>query len=491
MSNCWKIGSRWSVDGSESSRIITIFRRSNVVFVGGDAAKRFHDQVKKGDYFAIADGIYVVAVARAVSDVKHLPEMIREGLIKVRDGEPFDLSKNFDGCYGVEVKIVGLPKQDQFEYLKRGTFFSANKYSNRIKELYDTKVNNTFDITANVLSEDEPNLFSFATSELSQDAMFAWLIKWSDPKYNKLDSNLNSVAQKFVRLLMNKDKDSSFKIYSVNVGRQLQNIDVWAEINNNSFLVIEDKTGTSIHSNQLDRYKQFAKNRNDCKRNDLYFAYVKTGNEPESKLKEIKESGYEAFGRKDILSCLNKYSGTNQILLSYRDYLQKIEEDTMSYKTLPYKKWSCNAWQGFYKELEEKKNKKKGLNITSWGYVPNPTGGFWGIWWHYIDIKIKDDEKKVGEMYLQIEQGKLCFKIRYYGDRKNRYAFREKYHSKLMKVKGDQYPEIVKPARFGAGTFMTIAIVEPSDLFGDGVVDIDKVVERLKKYQGLIDQCCQ
>ena len=93
MNNCWKIGSRWSVDGSWNSRIITIFRRSNVVFVGGDAAKRFHDQVKKGDYFAIADGFTIVAVARATGDVMHLSEMIEQGLIKVRDGEPFDLSR--------------------------------------------------------------------------------------------------------------------------------------------------------------------------------------------------------------------------------------------------------------------------------------------------------------------------------------------------------------------------------------------------------------
>ena len=124
MNNCWKIGSRWSVDGSWNSRIITIFRRSNVVFVGGDAAKRFHDQVKKGDYFAIADGFTIVAVARATGDVMRLPEMIEQGLIKARDGEPFDLSKNFDGCYGIKVKIVDLPKQDQFQYRKRGTFLA-------------------------------------------------------------------------------------------------------------------------------------------------------------------------------------------------------------------------------------------------------------------------------------------------------------------------------------------------------------------------------
>lgn len=328
-----------------------------------------------------------------------------------------------------------------------------------------------------ISSEGNPNIFSFATSELSQDAMLAWLIKWASPEYEKSDPDLHNTAQDFVRLLMN--KDNSFEIYSVNVGRQLHNIDVWAEINDNSFLVIEDKTGTSIHSNQLDRYKQIAENKYDGKRNDLCFAYVKTGNEPESVLKKVEEFGYKPINRAQILTCLDEYLGANQILLSYREYLHKIEDATMKYKILPVSEWKNHyIWQGFYKKLEEH------LDIKEWAYVSNPAGGFLGIWWHFKTIKD-------GEMYLQIEQGKLCFKIRYDGDRNNRSAVREEFHSKLMNAKGDQYPEIIKPTRFGSGLFMTIAIVEPSDLFGDGVVDIDKVIERLKKYQGLIDQCCQ
>jgi hypothetical protein len=333
-----------------------------------------------------------------------------------------------------------------------------------------------------ISSEGTPNIFSFATSELSQDAMFAWLIRWASPEYKKSDSDLHNIAQDFVRLLMN--KDSSFEILSVNVGRQLYNIDVWAEINENSFLAIEDKTGTSIHDNQLTRYKQIAENKYFGKRTDLCFAYVKTDNEPEFILKQIRKLGYVTVDRTDILGCLNKYSGLNPILLNYREHLQKIEEDTISYKTLPYNKWSFYAWQGFYKELEKKdkdkdKDKDKGLDITSWGYVPNPAGGFLGIWWYYKDIED-------GKMYLQIEQGKLCFKIHYKGKR-NRSIVRGEYHSKLMSVKGDKNPEIVKPARFGAGTVMTIAIVEPNDLFGNDFVNISKVVERLKQYQGLID----
>ncbi len=86
--------------------------------------------------------------------------------------------------------------------------------------------------------------------------------------------------------------------------------------------------------------------------------------------------------RTDILGCLNKYSGLNPILLNYREHLQKIEEDTISYKTLPYNKWSFYAWQGFYKELEKKdkdkdKDKDKGLDITSWGMFLIQPAVFW------------------------------------------------------------------------------------------------------------------
>lgn len=102
-------------------------------------------------------------------------------------------------------------------------------------------------------SEGAPNIFSYATSELSQDAMFAWLIQWADPKNKEYDVTLNKVAKDFIKLLMN--KDSKFTIESVKVKRQWKNVDIVAEINSNSFLLIEDKTGTTIHDNQLERYK--------------------------------------------------------------------------------------------------------------------------------------------------------------------------------------------------------------------------------------------
>jgi len=148
MANVWKIGSRWSDIGTWDSRIITIFRRSGVVFVGGKCANRFYKEVTMGDYFAIADGYTVSAVAKATSDVMSLSDMIAKKLIKVKDTEPFDLNWNFDGCYGIRVKIVDLPPNEQFQYMKSGALFSANQYWNEIIDLYESKVEKSFDISA-------------------------------------------------------------------------------------------------------------------------------------------------------------------------------------------------------------------------------------------------------------------------------------------------------------------------------------------------------
>lgn len=322
----------------------------------------------------------------------------------------------------------------------------------------------------------EPNIFSFATSELSQDAMFAWLIAWADPKNAAFDASLNSIAQDFLRLLMGKSEP--FTINSVEVGRQWKNIDVWVEVNEDSFLVIEDKTGTSIHDNQLERYRESVENYYKGTRSDLCYAYVKTENEPESILKNIRNIGYKTVNRNDILNCLKKYVGPNVILVNYRNHLQKIEDSTLSFRVLPVEKWGWNAWQGFYIELESR------LSIDSWGYVSNPTGGFLGIWWHSVGIED-------GNMYLQIEQGKLCFKIYYEGD-KVRSSIRDHHYSQIINLASKLgYDEIHKPDRFGAGTYMTVAVVNREDLFGTDVVDIDNVVEKLKSYQSIIDEACK
>ena len=319
-----------------------------------------------------------------------------------------------------------------------------------------------------------PNIFSYATSELSQDAMFAWLLMWSAPKYAESDPELHRTGKQFVRLLAGKDAD--FQITSIEVGRQWEGIDIWAEVNENTVLIIEDKTGTSVHDNQLKRYMDSVNWTYVGKRTDLCYAYVKTGDEPYSVLKSIEKKGYRPITRGDILNCLNEYQGSDTLLVSYREYLRKIEASVNSYKVLPEREWGWNAWKGFYKELELR------IGIDSWGYVANPSGGFLGAWWHFMEIGDC-------EMYLQFEQGKLCFKISYEGE-EDRSEVRYRHYTRFMAFAHVKFPEIRRPDRFGTGTYMTIAVVDEKTIFGDGLVDFMLLYSKLKQYEVLIDECC-
>lgn len=146
MENVWKIGSRWSPNGAWDSRIISIFRRNEVVFLGNEDVERFRKEVKVDDYFAIADGYRIPAVAKAVSEPMPLNDMIKKGMIKVRKNEPFDITEDYSWCFGVKVKIVDLPQDKHLYYKKRGTFFKANSIADKVKELYDGNFLQQFDI---------------------------------------------------------------------------------------------------------------------------------------------------------------------------------------------------------------------------------------------------------------------------------------------------------------------------------------------------------
>lgn len=327
-----------------------------------------------------------------------------------------------------------------------------------------------------------PNIFSFATSELSQDAMLAWLINCADSSANH-DQNLQNVATDFVRMLL--ERDSSFQINKVVVGRQWKNIDVWAIINDDIFLTIEDKTNTTIHSNQLERYRESVQQEFGQKCSQLCFAYVKTGNEPISITNEVEKSGYVVILRQAIIKCLEKYDGTNPLIISYLEYLNKIQKQTESFKDKPVREWDKYAWEGFFQEIEKPDH---GLKINSWSYVPNKSGGFMCAYW--ISYPIGDKT----EIYLQFEEQKLCFKICYDGDSSKRSQVRTEHHNRLMRFAKDEgFTEIEKPDRFGAGTWMTIAIVKPENLFGTGKFDkehLNTIIQKLKQYQDLIIKYC-
>lgn len=227
----------------------------------------------------------------------------------------------------------------------------------------------------------KPNIFQLATKELTQDSFFAWLLQWANDIYADFNPSLNETAQDFVRLLI--DQDNKYRIIKVNAGRQWKNVDVWAEINDEYFICIEDKTNTGEHSDQLQRYKELVAERFKGKNHTLKFIYLKTGNESSTSLKLIHGKGYRVVDRKSVLQILNKREINNEIFNDFKFYLTQIETLTSSCETISSINVNLNTAEGFYIKLQELIPE-----WTDWKYVSNKTGGFLGFWYHWVKGKI-------------------------------------------------------------------------------------------------------
>ena len=108
-----------------------------------------------------------------------------------------------------------------------------------------------------------PNIFDYATSELSQDAFFAWLLKWGEEKYK--DYPLNKVAVDLLKLFYG--NSLPLIVDEIEVCTQYKHIDIWVKINEKYNLIIEDKTNTQFHGNQLDDYKEIFEKIEESKKN--------------------------------------------------------------------------------------------------------------------------------------------------------------------------------------------------------------------------------
>ena len=318
----------------------------------------------------------------------------------------------------------------------------------------------------------KPNLFSFATSELSQDAFICWILSWAAPEYQESEPELNKCANMLVEAFFSKhSKTKPMAVNNIEISKQDNKIDVLCIINKIYPIIIEDKTGTKNHSNQLTRYKELIIDRGYDKENILPI-YFKTGEQ--AYYNEIENKGYKPFLRMDILNVLNSYEGDNEILLDYLEYLQAIEDDIQSFRTCDVGFWTWNSWVGFCLELH------KIIRDGCWDYVNNPSGGFHGFWWNFKG----DDNCKV---YLQLENQKMCFKI-WVKNLSDRVFLRAKWHQLIINRSNEFGLNLIKPKRFGNGTFMTVC--ELNDDFRitkNGIIDFNATLKIIKKAEKLIE----
>jgi hypothetical protein len=309
-----------------------------------------------------------------------------------------------------------------------------------------------------------PNLFTYATSELSQDAFLCWLLAWADPACAESDPALHTMGTAFVGALFRKANVEPPTIHKVEVQRQFQSIDIVAKINDTHLVAIEDKVNTVEHSDQLRRYKQLIEDKFPHLKRAL--VYLKAGDQ--SSYRSVIKDGWHTFSRKELLQILSLGEGKtgNAIFLDFKRHLAVIDQEVEAYKEYIPSTWEDRQWVGFYSALQND------LPDAAWSYVSNPSGGFMGFWWGWVGITN-------GQLYLQLEQEKLVIKVEVPRE-EHRKAVRDAWSTSVIRQVSE--PRLRRPARLGNGKWMTVAVCDTYlQTRPDGMLDYAKTLDFLQK----------
>ena len=295
-----------------------------------------------------------------------------------------------------------------------------------------------------------PNLFAYATSELSQDAVLAYLLAWADVAY--ADEPRHDLARELIQVLAKAAVDTRTKrtanaepklatlidlpAYThVDVRRQYGKIDVIAFLDPvyedkersgqitsaAAAILIEDKTFTGIHSGQLGRYLSEL----DLGKagGPVYPIVYKTGLQSDYSAEE--GAGFAAYTRRqmgELLDAHPKALDKDLILRQYRDYLASLNDAYARGRTRVPGDHVLNphlAWQGFMDEVATRLREEKTVSFIKWDYVANAQGGFVGMWWAFTpftapapDVSGRAVTAADGvQVYLQLEQDVLTIRM--------------------------------------------------------------------------------
>ena len=182
----------------------------------------------------------------------------------------------------------------------------------------------------------EPNLFDFATKELSMDAFFCWLFAWSESKYN--GHPLNKTANNFIKSITGKN----IVIQKLKIEQQYKDIDFYLRINDKIIIVFEDKTESTVHDNQLEKYEKIISR--DFPNEEKYFVYNKSNFVYNQERKIVEDSVFITFDINKIIELLKNDTVIDNII--YENY----------FSHLTIKREKCGQNESFLIQ-----------NISSWG----------------------------------------------------------------------------------------------------------------------------
>ena len=172
----------------------------------------------------------------------------------------------------------------------------------------------------------ENNIFKYATSELSQDAVICWILSFYNDKNSKLYNLAEELLSSFVELETEDNK--------IEIKQQFYKTDILIHFpNTKKVVIIEDKTYTSEHDEQIAKYVEKISNSDKYKGCKIYVVYFKTGfyydNDKlvEYKCQNNKDNKFDGFTSihgEDFQKILQKYKNIDTTLDMYIEYLDNL-----------------------------------------------------------------------------------------------------------------------------------------------------------------------
>lgn len=319
----------------------------------------------------------------------------------------------------------------------------------------------------------EPNLFNFATNELSQDAFFCWLISWSSESFKESHPNMYERSRAFLeKVLSPKIPISTLVIQTIKIKKQYKKIDFIVIINDSVVILFEDKIGTKNHSGQLKRYSDIVAK--EFKNHTIIKIYLKSDYTWKAEERDVKKQGYKVINIKEIHSSLISHS-KNDI---YEDFIHSIQSkmnNFTAYKTKPKKEWFLSQWFGFYHALSES-NK---LNYVNFGKFHSGNT-------HWFIVSWKNNILNTScHLSLEIFSKKLLVKAHINDESVNRREYRDKVTPLLLKEFG---PDKCKISNRTA-KIMTLLVIKNFPLFNKktNLIEFDKSVEKLKSFVSIFE----
>ena len=187
------------------------------------------------------------------------------------------------------------------------------------------------------------NLFDFATKELEQDAFLRWLFEnWNEPDFYPL---VHNILESFCKL----DKDD--RITKIETWGQWHNCDIKMDISTvhkpDIKLLIEDKTFSSEHSNQLVDYN----NELNKESGEKHTIFYKTSKIFDDEAKRVEEAHWEMYDLDAIIKLFDPFKIKDVFLINqYIEHLFDLQS-CQTYKDKPLHSISpkdLERWVAFF-----------------------------------------------------------------------------------------------------------------------------------------------